>query len=255
MLDRPALIARPFAMLVVCGALLLGCASSGPVSASPPPTDTTTGSASATGTAGAASTSTPPSTPEPSAEPGAVGGGVPTACMSLGARDCERAAAMAIALVGAADPPVIYLQVGPFGCGNGQPDCAATLEARPEGDVVIELDGAPAISVHIKLEAGVPSAEKAETFGIVLEPTPGTALPVGPRPFALGHCGLYSGIDAGGSWWDPVGAIDADHSDAINAASGVMTLNDPDHAIFVSQGGFTVQLLRRDGPKHLPFCD
>lgn len=249
MLDRPALIARPFAMLVLCGALLVGCASSGPATAIWSASDATSGPASAAG-----STATTNPTPGPSAEPSAAGVGVATACMSLGPLDCQRAGDMAIALVGTTDAPVIYLQVGPFGCGNGQPDCPATLEARPEGDVIVELAGAPAVGVHIKLEAGVPSAEKAETFGIVLEPTPVAALPVGPQPFDLGHCGLYSGIDAGGSWWDPVGAIDADHADAVNAASGVMTINDPDHAIFVSQGGLTVQLLRRDGPKHLPFC-
>jgi hypothetical protein len=29
---------------------------------------------------------------------------------------------------------------------------------------------------------------------------------------------------------------------------------DPDHATFLSQGGLSVQLLRRDGAKHLPMC-
>ncbi len=78
---------------------------------------------------------------------------------------------------------------------------------------------------------------------------------LGPRPFSLGHCGLWSGIDVGGSWWDPVGGVDGDHPDAINAADGTMAIIDPEHAIFTSKGGLTVQLLRRDGEKYLPMCD
>jgi hypothetical protein len=45
----------------------------------------------------------------------------------------------------------------------------------------------------------------------------------GPIPLTLGHCGIFSGIDLGGSWWDPVGPVDIDHGDAINAATGVVT--------------------------------
>lgn len=160
-----------------------------------------------------------------------------------------------MALVGEAGPPIIYLEVGPFGCANGGIDCPTTLQARPEGDVTIEIAGAPTVGVHIRLDAGVPTAELAETFGVVLEPSSKPPLNLGPQPFQLAHCGLFSGIDVGGSWWDPVGPVDFDHSDAINSASAVLTINDPDHAVLVSAGGLTVQLLRRDGPKRLPLCD
>ncbi len=71
---------------------------------------------------------------------------------------------------------------------------------------------------------------------------------------ASDHCGLWSGIDAGGSWWDPVGPVDGDHPDAINAADGTLTVLDPDHATFTSRGGLTVQLQRHEGAKYLPLC-
>jgi hypothetical protein len=63
-----------------------------------------------------------------------------------------------------------------------------------------------------------------------------------------------SGIDIDGSWWDPVGFVDVDHPDAINAANGTFTPHDPNHATFVSDGGFEVSLVRRVGEKQLPGC-
>lgn len=176
------------------------------------------------------------------------------ACMGLGPLDCQRAADLARAAVAASGPPIRYIQVGPFGCPDGE-RCPTTLLARPEGDVLVELAGAPAVGVHVKVVEGVPAAEPSEVFGIVLDPTPADVLEIGPRPFDLGHCGVFSGVDVGGSWWDPVGPIDADHPDSINATNGILTVKDPDHATFVSAMGLTIQLLRRDGPKHLPFCD
>ncbi|HEX6867385.1 MAG TPA: hypothetical protein VF119_01205 [Candidatus Limnocylindrales bacterium] len=70
----------------------------------------------------------------------------------------------------------------------------------------------------------------------------------------MGHCGLYSGIDVDGTWWDPVGPIDGDHPDTINAASGTIVFLDATHARFTSTDGLIVQLLRRLGAKQLPMC-
>jgi hypothetical protein len=94
-----------------------------------------------------------------------------------------------------------------------------------------------------------------EASGVKVEPSSARVGRPGPVAFTLGHCGLYSGIDADGSWWDPVGIVDIEHADAINAAVGSLVFRDPTHASFISQGGLTVELLRRVGPKHLPGCD
>ncbi len=208
-------------------------------------------------TAGATS---PPSTagtsaPQPSAT--AAGAetleGVPTACVGLGEADCRRVVAHVATLLAPDDPRVGYVQVGPFGCPAGA-GCPTTLMARPEGDISLE-SATGALSFHVKVINGNLDARRQETFGIELPPTSRPPVPGGPQPFTLGHCGLFSGIDHGGSWWDPVGVIDYDHGDAINAADGTIAPVGPDRAIFTSEAGFTVQLLRRNGAKFLPFCD
>ena len=54
-------------------------------------------------------------------------------------------------------------------------------------------------------------------FGIAVAPSSTAGqLATDPIPYSLGHCGLMSGVDVDGSWWDPVGFVDIDHSDAIN---------------------------------------
>ena len=91
-------------------------------------------------------------------------------------------------------------------------------------------------------------------LGISLAPSSAVPLPLIPQPFPLGHCGLCSGVDVDGVWWDPVGLIAFDHGDAINATDGTFAPVGPDRATFTSTGGFVVQLVRRDGHKFLPFC-
>jgi hypothetical protein len=182
---------------------------------------------------------------------------VPIACYSLGPDDCRRVAEGTVATLSPAtrNARIVYLQVGPFGCLAGE-RCPTTLAARPEGDVTTEFAGVPAAGFHVKAAPdGTLEIEPQEIFGIVLEPTTPKAVLSGAQPFTLGHCGLWSGIDLGGSWWDPVGPIDSDHPDAINSAEGTIAFADPDHATFTSKAGLIVQLQRRDGPKHLPFCD
>ncbi len=178
------------------------------------------------------------------------------ACYGLRQLECQRVTEAAATVVNVMDPRVIYVQVGPFGCRHGQ-RCPTTLAARPEGDVTIEIAGAPAVGVHVRAAPGGGAIEVVpqEIFGSVLEPTSAKAAMSGARPFTLGHCGLWSGIDLGGSWWDPVGLIDFNQGDAINSAEGTIAFNDPDHATFTSKGGLTVQLQRRVGDKYLPTCD
>lgn len=179
--------------------------------------------------------------------------GVPTACVGLGEPDCRRVIAHVTTLLTRDDPEIGYVQVGPFGCPAGG-GCPTTLTARPEGDLSLEFAGR-ALSFHVKLTDGNLDARRQETFGIELPPSSRPPVPGGPQPYTLGHCGLYSGIDHGGSWWDPVGLVDYDHPDAINAAEGTIATVGPDRAIFTSKAGFTVQLVRRNGPKYLPLCD
>ena len=179
--------------------------------------------------------------------------GVPTACIGLGEADCRRVVAQVTTLLTSDDPRIGYVQVGPFGCAVA-PSCPTTLVARPEGDITLESAGG-ALAFHIKVADGNLDAQRQEASGIELPPTSRPPVPGGPQPFTLGHCGLWSGIDHGGSWWDPVGLIDYDHSDAINAAEGTIAPVGPDRAVFTSKNGFVVQLVRRNGAKFLPFCD
>ena len=193
--------------------------------------------------------------PQPAATVGAAVTleGVPTACVGLGEADCRRVVAQVTTLLTADDPRIGYVQVGPFGCPVVE-GCPTTLVARPEGDITLESAGG-ALAFHIKVANGNLDAQRQEASGIVVPPTSRPPVPGGPQPFTLGHCGLWSGIDHGGNWWDPVGLIDYDHGDAINAAAGTIAPVGPDRAVFTSRNGFVVQLVRRNGPKFLPFCD
>jgi hypothetical protein len=71
----------------------------------------------------------------------------------------------------------------------------------------------------------------------------------------LGHCGLSSGIDVDGSFWDPVGAIPANHPDVINSAGGTVALTSANTATLRTVNGLVVQLVRHQGPKFLALCD
>ena len=80
-------------------------------------------------------------------------------------------------------------------------------------------------------------------MGVGVEPSSEVGWPAGPQPYTLGHCGIFSGIDADGSWWDPVGPVDMDSGDAVNATEGVLNLTDPTHGTFVAP-----ERLRRPAP-------
>ena len=174
-------------------------------------------------------TAAPSVAPEPTTSAstgGAALDGVPTGCYGLDEVDCRPVRDHVATLLTAADPPVRYIQIGPFGCPAAQ-GCPTTLDARPEGDVTLESGGA-AIGFHVKSNGGALEAVRQEVFGVSLPPTTTPPLPAGPQPFALGHCGLWSGVDLGGSWWDPIGVVDSDHGDSINAAEGTILLVGPD---------------------------
>ena len=192
-------------------------------------------------------------TPTPTAEPLPTAEVIPTACLTLGDIDCQRAAGLAKQILADGDPAVVYIQVGPFGCATGDL-CPSTLDARPEGDVVLDFGNGTGLNVHLKVANGAVQQTRDPAMGVGVEPSSDVGWPAGPQPFTLGHCGILSGIDADGSWWDPVGPVDMDSGDAVNPTAGVLNLTDPTHGTFVAPSGFSVQLQRRAGTKLLPMC-
>ena len=236
-----------FAAIPIIALLVLACSPA----PSPTPTGVPTASPSTGGPASAPPSSAPPT---PNNTDSVVLGNVPTACWGLGPDDCRRVVQELQSELTAADPFVTYIQVGPFACATGE-RCPTTLEARPQGDVVLDA-AASSVSFHVTATGEVPAFrfERHPSFANGFPPSSTPPLTPGPQPYQLGHCGLWSGIDAGGSWWDPVGQVDADHPDTINAAAGTLNVIDAEHATFVSPDGLVVQLLRRNGPKALPPC-
>jgi hypothetical protein len=180
---------------------------------------------------------------------------IPIACLGLEEPDCTRAFEAAVSGL-ATDDEVTYAEVGPFSCLN-QAGCPNTLAFRPAGQVVFERsNGEPVlISLSAAADDGTIATSPGDFFGIAVAPSSTTGqLGAGPIPFSLGHCGLMSGVDVDGSWWDPVGFANIDYSDAINSANGTFAPSDPNHATYTTEGGFTVNLVRRVGDKHLPGC-
>jgi hypothetical protein len=259
MIDLPRRSAVPIA-LAILSTILVACAGGGTGSSpsatgATAPTSTATGAPEAAASASAVPTSSPTAAP-PATDAGAVAiqPDTPTGCIGLGAQDCERARAFAATVLDANDPAVVYVQVGPFGCAQGT-SCPTNLLTRPEGDVVIEFGGGTGINVHLTVGAdGSFQAERQEAMGIGVPPASPPDGIAGPREFTLGHCGLLSGIDVDGSYWNVVGPISFDSGEAVNATTGILSLTDPDHGTFTGPGGLSVQLIRHTGPKLLPFC-
>lgn len=185
----------------------------------------------------------------------AEGPGIPIACLGLQQPDCTRAFDFAAGTL-APEDEVVYAEVGPFSCPN-EAGCPNTLAFRPVGQVVFERsNGEPVlVSVSAAADDGTLTTSPGEFFGIAVAPSSTAGqLRAEPIAYSLGHCGLMSGVDVDGSWWDPVGFVESDHSDAINSANGTFAASDPNHATFTSAGGLTVNLVRRVGEKYLPGC-
>ena len=88
----------------------------------------------------------------------------------------------------------------------------------------------------------------------LLQPRSPRVVGPGPHPFELGHCGLTWQVDFDGSFWLPTGAIDGDAPAVINSERGTIVLLGPNLARFVGDSGFTAQLARFPGPKHVWLC-
>jgi hypothetical protein len=145
-----------------------------------------------------------------------------------------------------------YATVEFMGCAKEL--CGDTIE---EGDlvrVVLEpVDGSAAVEGRVERQGAVLAAiaRPAEGYFPVEPGSPEAAQGV-PVPVALGHCGLYSGIDADGSFWDPVGLIDPDEPATINSADGTMVITGD--AAVLDAGTLHLDLVRHRGLKYLPGC-
>lgn len=231
--------------LVILAALLAACGAPAPTStpaAAPTPTSVPT-----------APGATPAPTDLPAGPPPgpAAFADAPTGCLGLDRGPCDQVRAAVADLAG--ERPVLYVEIGPFGCPIASP-CPRTLEGRPTGEVLIETaDGAPPAGATVRWDGAELEVAVAQPAPIILPPQSGPVTG-GQVPFDLGHCGLFTGIDLDGAWWDPVGFVDIDHPDSINSAKAVVTALDADHAALRTAGGLAVQLVRRAGPKALRPC-
>lgn len=176
-------------------------------------------------------------------------------CLSIDRGECELIAERVRAQLPPARGAPFTIQVQLYGCTNDVP-CPRTLAAR-DGVVTIEYaDRQEPIMVSV---AGPPDAPTFGEWPIgwvgVSEPTSPRVGGPGPFPFELGHCGLTWQVDFDGSFWVPIGLVDGDASPTINNDSGQIRLLGLNVAEYRSDTGFTAQLARFPGPKHVGLCD
>jgi hypothetical protein len=170
-------------------------------------------------------------------------------CFSVQLEACRTLAAAALAWLPAGGPPASYVQVDGIDCDTGQ--CQGLASVR------LELVGAEPRVVSVKLVAGrAVDVTRLDVFNST-RPVEASSprLAANVVPFELGHCGIWSGIDVDGSFWDPVGAVNGAHSDLINSARATFVLTSSVTATLRTEGGLMLQLVRHDGPKYLPACD
>jgi hypothetical protein len=175
------------------------------------------------------------------------------ACLSVKEAACESIAGEVRGRMAGAGS-LVAMSVESFPCDIGQ--CPPGFEARQEYSIVAEFTAPPRIrqfgattmfTGSLQIDAGM------DTESVVVLPV---SVRTGERarPLSLGLCGLGSPIDADGSLWDAVGAIDSRHDAAANAAPGQFSLTGETTARFQSDSGFAVNLLRRAGPKSYRLC-
>jgi hypothetical protein len=133
-------------------------------------------------------------------------------------------------------------------CAPGVVSGQATAEWVDGGaPVQVRFTGAPA-------DAELDLVDDARWSGVV-QPTSKRIAPGAVVPFTLGHCGLLHIVDFDGSFWVPIGELDFDLPENINAAAGQMQLVAPNRAQFASGGKLVATLARFPGPKHFWLCD
>jgi hypothetical protein len=183
----------------------------------------------------------------PTPSPESVVGPDPVACHEPDAALCGRLAEIAVEASGAS--AVTWVEVGLWCEGQCQPGLVGRQRVLATVETATE-----AMAMWISLDDGRVRAVDRFDGGFVAR-LPGSG-PAGAQAvrIQLGHCGLASGIDIDGSFWDPIGFVGG-HPDAVNAAEALVTFTTPTSARLATEGGLVVDLLRHTGPKHLPGCD
>jgi hypothetical protein len=233
---------------LLLAAILVGCGLPSPTLSPSPPVPTPSPPPSAV-------TPSPfPSAPSPSPQPSPVSeGSFPTACLNLDPRDCGRVRDLVLATLPTGGPTISFVEVGPFACPVDP--CPETVDARPTGRIMVEYaDGSEPTTLDVSVQAGELTTRPAEEVLLVDVLPSSQRLDGTEASIELGHCGLLSGIDVDGSYWDPVGYVDMQHPDAINAAEATFTMTTPATARLETAGGLGLDLIRRSGSKRLPLC-
>ena len=197
---------------------------------------------------GACSTTEP--TPGPAEEP--AGGPQIVACIGIEPLPCNALILQAAAALPADRGQPLSLQVVLAECDG--PPCGPGMIS---GQVTAEwVDGGEPVMVGFLGLAAAPEFKLVDAaWSGVVQPRSERVAPGVPVPFTLGHCGLLHVVDFDGSLWVPVGQVDLDAPEMINAADGQMQLVAPNRAQFSKGGKLIATLARFPGPKHVWLCD
>lgn len=188
---------------------------------------------------------------ETESTPPGLEAGPPTACVSIPADRCERAVAAVNERHGRL-APVSHVEVHGALCAGPCPEDEA---AAWRAIVAVEFsDGRPPETATLQVTGAEAAWQRMQIPWGRVEPA-SAPMPARELRIQLGHCGLSSGIDVDGSFWDPVGPIDGADETLINASNATFRLVGPNHGTLQVHDGPIVQLVRHVGPKHLLACD
>lgn len=175
----------------------------------------------------------------------------PTACIGLQPAPCK-IALLALAANPIGDGTPSYVAVTERFCDG---PCPGSERGVWLGHLMVEFsDGRKAATVLIEVDGAAVDWQPIET--VLFRITPVSQRLAAPSiPFVLGHCGLASGIDVDGTFWNPVGQFDLD-AELINSANATFMLTSPNTATVRTVGGTVVQLVRHlASAKYLVGCD
>jgi len=193
----------------------------------------------------AACGSPPPATQSPTPAAGS-----PAACIGLEAAQCQRALDILLDRLAGVRPS--YVAIAQRLCDG---PCPGAERGVWLGHLTVEyVDGRHPETILIEVDGDSIDWEPIET--VLVRVVPRSQSLAGPElDFTLGHCGLGSGVDVDGAFWDPVGMIDPDANDLVNSVGARFTLTSPLTATLRTERGAVLQLARHEGPKFLPGCD
>lgn len=172
-------------------------------------------------------------------------------CIGLEPARCEAAIAL-LAGRPVGDGVPSYVQVSAQSCDG---PCPGAERGTWGGHLLVEfVDGREAATILFTVDGAPVVWRPIET--VLARLTPRSKQLVAPTVgLTLGHCGLSSGIDIDGSYWDPVGRLDPNEQDLINSASATFNLDTQSTATLRTLGGAIVLLIRHPGPKYVVPCD